>query len=479
MKPFKQDLWQSAADDVFSVLLTEQYLEGGENAYNRAVFEEGLSRFHFPAGKWRELFRVVFELRTVKKSLTWHHIAEVAPASITQQWYTELVTLVDEVRIADFDDNVHLLKQFGQRLDAIEAFESAAKSLRAGEDVEHVVNSTLGSVSVRDHREIQGETAADGASRLRSILSGTPDPVVPTGFDFIDEVTGGLRAQRLWMVAGPYKSRKTTVGYNILLNAYRAGKRPAILSLENTYDTMLATLTAMLAIEWLLKHDHAPTYAPDASVYWISADGLLQAKSGYKKWTSLKVQAIDYALNEIEKIGDGIRFYDTSAKYGALSDFASIRGVIQRDMRLYDGDVYIVDHQGLVDGQGEIYEDTRSVSKAFQRLSRIDNPHTITLIVLAQLNENAVKGESGYSAGVKGGGDSAANCDVLLTTTPIPLPGSTSDFCDDRTHIKVKFNRWGGTTTKREVIFHPESGLKMPSKTIDLTEYSMNGSGAF
>lgn len=469
MKPMNPAIWESAAEDVLALFLTEHYVTGGENFYNRAVYEMGLWAMHMPPGKWRELMGVVMQLHSEGKALNWNNITQIAPPCITEQWYSEVWTTADEKLEVDFDSNVKLLKQYGQRTDVIETLEDGIKRLREGDELDKVVDAVVSGTSSSDSQEISGETAGEGAARVRHLLSAAPAPCIPTGFDFIDEVTGGLRSQRLWILAGPYKSRKTTIGYNMILNAYRAGKSPAVMSLENTYDTMLMSFVAMLAIEWLLKQNKVQ-YAPDASVYWISADGLLQAGSGYKNWSPLKVQAIDYAIEEMERVGKGIRFYDTSPKYGGLSDFTSIRRAVRRDMRLHKGDVFLVDHQGLVDGQGEVYEDTRSVSKSFQRLSRIDQPHPITLIVLAQLNENAVKGEANYSAGVKGGGDTAANCDYLLTTTPVPLADATGDYCDDRTSVKVKFNRWGGTTRKHEVLFHPESGLKMPDKKINLAE---------
>src|SRR5690606_2131664 len=101
---------------------------------------------------------------------------------------------------------------------------------------------------------------------------------------------------------------------------------------------------------------------------------LLRAGNGYRQWTALKRQAVDYAREEFHRMGEGIRIYDTSLKGGALSDMASISSVVRRDMRLYGGNWFALDHQGLVDERGEIYEHTRSVSKSLQRLSRIQEP---------------------------------------------------------------------------------------------------------
>ncbi len=474
MRALNPQVWGSAADDVLSVLLTEQYTDEGLSGFNHAFYEKGLMTLHFPQGKHRALFQAIADLRTKKRPVTWNSIADITSGAITQQWYTELCTLCDPIRIADFNDNAAMLLEYGERAIAVDVLESAAADIREGKDREQVIDTVVSEVTSGASHDIHGETAREATKNLRARLSVPAEMGVPTGFDFIDEVTGGIRKGRMTVLAGAYKSRKTTTGMNVVLNAYRGGLKPAILSYENTIETMHASLTAMLAVDWLLKENKVP-YSPEAPVYWISPDSLLQAGSGYKKWTPLKVQAIEWALEEMDRIGDGIRFYDTSETGGELSDMRSIRRVVKRDMRLYGGDVYLVDHQGLVDADGEIYEHTRNVSKAFQRLSRITSPHQISLWVIAQLNESAIQNGAGYSAGVKGGGDTSANVDYLITTNPVQIPGMNGDFYDDRTELKVKFNRWGGTTPRKPAFFHPESGLKMEGKTVDLKELSTNG----
>lgn len=469
MRVLNPQVWASAADDVLSVLLTEQYTDAGLNGFNHAFYEKGLLTLHFPQGRYRALFQAIADLRMNKRPVTWNSIADKVSGAVTQQWYTELCTLCDPIRISDFNDNAAMLLEYGERAIAAETLEDGARKIRDGEDREAVLDGVVSDITSGIAHDIEGETAGAATKNLREKLKQTPSPVNPTGFDFIDDVTGGIRKGRMMVLAGAYKSRKTTIGYNVALNAHRNGLKPAVLSLENTIETMHASFTAMLAVDWLLKQGQVK-YSPDASVYWISPDTLLQAGAGYKRWADLKVKAIEWALDEMDRIDKGIRFYDTSETGGALADMRSIKGVIKRDMRLYGGDVYLVDHQGLVDADGEIYEHTRKVSKDFQRLSRITAPHQIFLMVIAQLNESAIQNGAGYSAGVKGGGDTSANVDYLITTNPVQIPGTNGDFYDDRTEVKVKFNRWGGTTPRKTTFFHPESGLKMDSTTIDLNK---------
>ncbi|MDA8115734.1 MAG: hypothetical protein M0Z43_13570 [Acidithiobacillus sp.] len=459
-------IWQSAADDVLAVLLTEQYTDKGTNGFNRAVHECGLMSYHLPEGKWRDLMGAILDLRLGQKAVSWNNLASILSGRVTEQWYTELVTLCDVTRIADFGDNVTLLMDYGSRMAVVDSLEQAAKDLRDGDaNIDERVNLLVSDITTVGETKIVDETAGDSDARLALVFDAEPPPVIPTGIGFVDDAIGGLREQRMLVLAGAYKSRKTTLMLNWLLRAYRAGKRPAVLSWENTITMTMMQLIAMLAVEWLIQCGRV-TYAPDAPVFWISADGLMQAGRGYKRWASLKVEALDYARAELKRMGDGMRFYDRTPSGGGLSDLPSARAVIRRDMRLYGGDVFGLDHQGLIDANGEVFEHTRSVSKYLQGLSRITEPHSISLIVLAQLNENAIANTSGYSAGVKGGGDTSANADYVLRTTPVKLPATEDKYYDDRIELQVKHNRWGATTAREIVMFHPESGLVMPHQTV-------------
>lgn len=464
MTAFNVQIWQSAADDLLAVLLTEQYTDKGTNAFNLAVHDHGLMGYHLPPGKWRELLVAIIALRIAQKAVNWNNLATLVNDLVNEQWYADLIQLCDITRLSDFSDNLALLIEYGNRMAVVDSLEQTAQDLRAGSDLDESVNLLISDITTVGETKISDETAGASDERLRLIFEEEPPPVVPTGIAFLDNAIGGLRQERMLVLAGAYKSRKTTLMLNWLLKAWRAGKRPAVLSWENTITMTMMQLVAMIAVEWLLKDGRVP-YTADAPAYWISADRLMQAGRGYKTWSALKVEAIDYARAELKRIGDGIRFYDRSSGGGNLSDLNSARAVLRRDMRLYGGDVYGFDHQGLIDAEGEVFEHTRSVSKYLQGLSRLTDPHSISLIVLAQLNENAIANSSGYSAGVKGGGDTSANADYVLRTTPIKLSGTEDKYYDDRIELQVKHNRWGVTTSRETVLFHPESGLYLPSVT--------------
>lgn len=467
MNAINPQVWQSAAEDVLSVLVTEQYTDTSYGAFHRALDKANLFPYHLPPGKWRALLVAIIELRLEHRVVNWNSLANRVGDALPSGWYAELVTLCDSTRIADFDDNLTLLMDVGRRMVVVEALEQAAADLRSGSNPDETVNDLISDITSVGEQKIAAETAGASAERLAHIFEQEPPPVTPTGIRFIDDAIGGLRQQRMLVLAGAYKSRKTTLMLNWVLNAYRAGQRPAVLTWENSIETTQMQMIAMLAVEWLFKDGHVP-YSPDAPLYWLSADGLMQAGRGYKAWTSLKVQAIDYARAELIAAGDGIRFYDRSPRGGSLSSLTSARSVIRRDMRLYGGNIFGLDHQGLIDAEGEVYEHTRSVSKYLQGVSRITDPHSITLIVLAQLNESAIANGGGYSAGVKGGGDTSSNADYVLRTTPIEVVGGK--YYDDRIELQVKHNRWGVTTGKETVMFHPESGLVMPSRMVQFSE---------
>lgn len=461
------ETWQSVAEDVLAPLLVEQYIEGKSEYFESAYMEEGLFPHHFPNGRWRSLYSCIVQLRNQKKAVNWNNLSSIVSSTVNSDWFTDVSTLADPIRMLDFDDNVAKLIEIGNRMTAVDSLEQAADNLRRGEDLQFTIQSVIDDITTVGERRIENETAEGASEAVDQIFESDPVVGAPTGIEFIDDSIGGLIAGRMMMLAGAYKSRKTTCMINWILSAYRAGKLPAILSFENSKQVTTMQIIAMLAIEYLFEQKKI-AYTSEASAFWISADQLMRMGKTYKqKWAGLKAEAVEYARDTFRDMKKGIRIYDQSHKGGNLSDIDSCRSVIIRDMHLYGGNIFAIDHQGLIDAPSkEIYEGTRYVSKQLMKISRYSDPHPISLLVLAQLNEETIKSNTKkekYTTGIKGGGDTNANADYVIRTTPVPDPINRK-FHNDRVEIQVKLTRWSGGTGKHIVKFHPESGLLMPDQ---------------
>lgn len=457
------DMWHSIAEDVLAALLVENYIAGESQYFDYAYYEAGLSEYYFPTGRWQSLYSAIVSLRLDDEAVNWNTIVDRVVSTVGEDWFADVVTMGDAMRLADFVSNVRSLLELGERMRTIERFECAAEALRRGVSVENLVDRTISDLTLSGNRHIERETAEGSFGRIISIFEEQPQAAYSTGINFVDTAIGGMSPGRLMMLVGPYKSRKTTIALNLMLSAFDQGASCAFLSFENSIEVTALQLVAMLAVRWMRQQPE--TLGEPEAIFWISGDMLMRVGVHYKEWKSVKRRAVDYARDQLAQMGDRIRFYDRSDSGGALSDMASIRAVVSRDKRLYGGDWYCVDHQGLIDASGEIYESTRYISKEMQALSRASSPNKAFLCVLSQMSEAAIKARKAYSSGAKGGGDSNANADFVLRTMPIRDPSGGDDkYYDDRIKLQVKHNRWGTSTGFQQVFFHPQSGLHSPDK---------------
>lgn len=470
-KPMNGRVWDSAADDVLSVLVTEQYVTDGENHFNRAWHELDMALWHMPPGKRRDLLNAVVQLHETGRGVNWNNVADVGGAGITVEWFGEIVRLCDATRMGrTFDENVKLLREYGETARVVTVLENTTTALKKGEPRDAEIDLLMRTLAYAGTDSLRDTSAAGAAARLQAMLSEETMPDVSTGLDWLDEHTQGIQPAKLWYLAGPYKSSKTRVCYNVALSLAEQDIPAVVLSRENQERAIAAQFVAMLATRWLLAR---VAYDPDSPAYGVSPARLIKAKRAYKNWTPrVLVEAVDEGIKQFRALGNFLHIYDASPEGGRLSDITSIRRAVQRHKRLYGlkkaGDlsaVYLLDHLGLVKREGEVYERTSATSNDLQALSREDDKHPIALVVLAQLNEATIKaGADDYSAGVKGGGDPSADADTLLTTHPVKRDG---DYANDRTTLKIKYNRWGAAGKTVTEYFHPGSGLRLTGDTAE------------
>lgn len=465
--------WESAADDVLSVLVTEQYVTDADNYFNAAWHERGLALHHMPAGRQRALLDAVLMLHDAGRGVNWNNVADVGNAAITEQWFAEIVTLADPTRMGrTFYENLDICREHGETARVVEALEETSGNLKRGGKRDVEVDLLITTLSQDAARPMRDTSATGGAARLEALLQEAQRPTVATGIDWLDGATRGLLPAQLWYLSGPYKSSKTRIGYNVALAAAEQDTPVAILSRENQEPVIAAQIVSMYAARYLL--DKGVPYDPTQRVWWISPTGLLQARREYRNWQpAVRVEAVRHGLKQYAALANRLHIFDATPDGGALSDITSIRRAIQRHKRLHgartDGTlcgVYVVDHLGLIKRDGTVYEKTAATSNDFQSLSREDSAHPITLLILAQQSESVVNaGDDAYGSNVKGAGEPSADADVLLTTKPVKVAG---DYANDRTRLTVKLNRFGPSGGKRDVVFHPDSGLILPEHLAEI-----------
>ena len=444
--------WELAADDVIAVGLVMP----GE--LDRARFEAGLRADHMPTPAHRAALQALYELRDENKPAHDTLVMDRAGGAVAAEWLAQRVMLFDETRIgAVLLENARMCVQQAARKTKIAVLRAAAQRLSQNDDMEIVINDVVNALLAESDTAIERETAGEHGRDFRAYMDAAPDRFISTGIPWIDALTGGIASDgRLWWIGGAYKSRKTTLAWNILLSALLTNDdiSCAMLNKEINIRYNNAALVAMLAAGCL----KAKGLLRDKQNV-ISADNLYRARAGYKRWELQYVEAVDWAIARYWQLEKRLRLYDAQPERGGLHDLASIERVIKRDIALYGGRVFFIDYLQLFHAPGEIYERVSAMSLALQSLAVRYN---VTLFVLAQLNEETIRhGVSGYSPGVKGGGDPAQTANYFLITR---YKQGEYENDDTKLQIEMKLSRHGiGGGVKTALDIDAASGLLLES----------------
>lgn len=454
----KQQLsaWEMAADDVLAVMYYDR------TAYERAVWEIGLMADMWPNERYRAAYRAIADLwNEGREQLHDTLVVERAAGHVDATWLAQRAAGYDTLVIEAFADNVEVLIREGQRARRVRATEELLRGLRSGnashDDIANAVYDLTADTGLRITRETAGEHGED----IEAYLNSPQDKLHPTGIEWVDTLTGGLVPGRLWWIGGPYKSRKTSFALNILLSSVlsNGGVSAAMLSAEMPRQDVGLQMIAMLAAGYLR--------AAGEDIYkhtLLSAENLSRARQGYKRWPGRLPQAVAFAARRYREIEKRLRIYDRSQQGGGLSDYASIERLVKRDIAMYDANLFVLDYLQLLNAPGNsLYEKVAYLSLRLQELTVREN---ITMIVLAQLNEDTIRNGSSYSPGVKGGGDPAATANYFLTTSY-----KTGDYEDDDTKLQVQMklsrHSMSGGPVRTPLDIHPASGLVLDSRWID------------
>lgn len=444
--------YEIASDDLLSVMALN------EDEYTRIRFEYGLTEKMFPMGWHREMAAAVYALRESGQPVHDSLIKERCP-NAPLNWILQVLTLYDETRTNGVaKENARLVKNEGLRLGTLRLLEIAKEQLESGKSRETVSDNLINLLSsIGSGGLVQNVRASEHAAlnrKARELPRNNASPL--TGLQWWDESQIRYEAGQIWWIAGAYKSRKTTLAFNLALAAALDGQSVGILSKEMGQDRVQSIIEAMLAVGHLGQNGLiGKTYQQNGHEIqfdWISGKWIRNIGLGYKHGHPMRVQALEWAFETYQNLP--LRVYDASPERGGLSDMASIQRVISRDMQHDKGTIFFVDFFQLFADSS--YEEIANLAKQLQAFA---SKKKITLVMLAQRNEDSIKGGESYSAGIKGGGDASATADYLFITRykESEEDGLADNFLD----LQIKHAREdaAGSKLRRKLKIHPQSGL--------------------
>jgi archaellum biogenesis ATPase FlaH len=456
--------WEISADEVLAVLLRN------DKAYQQACYEWSLKAFHMPPGPRRFTMHAINALRRANEPVHIAALVDRSDGQVTPGWLAERVAAYSEAMLGErFKSNVEICRSRAKAYQDVTNMQYAIDELKkAGDEDERrrIVGEVISNLGTEADTSIEDSTATATAARFLDMLDAPPLPTLTTGVTWLDNNTGGLMRKQIWWIAAAYKKRKSTLMRNMAIGLLRKGASVTIAAREGSQELVTAQIIAMLAVEQLHREGvHDARDSRGVPLDMISATLLMKLRNTYKRvMDKRQVQAISIAVREYMSWGNRLRIYDTTEEHGGLSDFQSLETVIERDIQMYGVDVVFVDYfQLFTAGHSTMYDNASHMARQAQQIAAEKN---IAMVMLAQLNEESVKGSNdNYSPGVKGGGDPAATADFLLTTD-YPK-NSDGDSVFTRLRIMIKLARHGEAQKFTEVPIHPASGLILPTVEIE------------
>lgn len=466
--------WQMAADEVLAVMLDSQ--EG----FERARYELSVQIAHFPPGPYRETVRALDAVRMTGGT---PHITTLhTDSKVDLTWLSDRYVLAhaaSKLRGPVLTENVRRMKEYATAYAHREIMAWGVQALVAAEtrekraEVVSTVMTRLGQDHTDDIKDAHASVVADD---IDALLAEEPRPGLNTGIVWLDVATGGIQRGNLWIVAAPYKRRKSTLARIMALNQALAGYSVTIAALEGSQREWALDFVCMLAVRWLHANGHWEKTYKGIPLHEISTPLLLNLGNNYKTvLPDVKVQAISAGVKAYRALGERLRIYDAQPQHGGLGTLESVITVINRDMARYKADVIYVDHlQEISAGLSSEFEDT---TRSVRTLRNAAVAKDVSIVLLAQLNEEAVKfGPRSASAGIKGGGAAPAAADKILTTGYPKRSDDTEDT--DRLLLKVAFARRGAAGLSESFAMHPPTGWLIPTEVHTIDNSAVRGTHA-
>jgi replicative DNA helicase len=463
--------YELAADDVLAVMLND------ETCRQQAVYEYSIMPAHMPTLAHRKLYEAILACMAAGEPIHDTALLEKCGSVVTLDFLSQRAVLSDDSRKRALPFNAAKIRKHGMSAGTRNILKIADDELAAGKPYDNVTARLVTALTSLDSgEEVIGETADARADKLSDLLDSEPVTLPSTGLPWLDLLTGGVDRGHIWWIGAPYKSRKSTVMLNIAVGMLMSwftrgcvGEPPSvgIGSGEMFTERIDAQIAAMLAVAYIKRRgwwqERFTIGSTAYPLHMISADTILKARANHRSWDPRRVEAIRFAVNQLRAFGKASRVYDRRPKSGNLTSFQHLISAIRRDKHIHKANVFFVDYLQIFRPPSEKLFDF--MSSAALELQTLAGNEGVTLVVLAQQNEETIKTGAGYSAGIKGGGDAAATADYLLTSLY-----KSGDLADDDTKIELtmKLSRhgMGGGDTKRQMDIHPMSGLLMESDWI-------------
>lgn len=345
--------------------------------------------------------------------------------------------------VADFndDDNRHLVYNLEQlrTLGTIAELRSFGRDLASLEDLEDI-SGTVDEITTRLSGIVAGSATRSSDSKSVSDsawreVEERQEPGIPTGLRWFDRHAGGLwRGMNYWLVAA-YKQGKSTVMRNCVLKAASLNNPVGVFVAEGSRELLALDCQAMLAASILI----------DQGVKNPRLNGLFIRRHYWAKEdiTKQEIEAID----EARQVWDGlpIHLWDTR---DTIRNHSTLRYLVKRG-RVHHGITSFWGDYSQLFGSGNLFDRQSATALLVQDIA---NSEGVAFCMLAQKNEESIKGsQEQYSAGVKGGGDAAAAADFLLVPQ---IDGDAPNFLT----INLKYSRHT-RPLRGEHYINPASGL--------------------
>jgi replicative DNA helicase len=301
--------------------------------------------------------------------------------------------------------------------------------------------------ATQEFYQILDGSADERPHDIRSILAAArerpADPVTPTGLRWLDDMAKGWQSSKIWAISGQYKARKTTIAMYLLMRALSQGKNISVFTVDDDRETFARQIVAMWATA-ILRHRGVP-----ANEWRLDADFLALPAP---QRTPAQHQAISQAEARLEGIWDRLRVYDVSDFGG---EYEHIERALRRDVLLHGCNMYLIDFlQDLELDPKSPYRQrggsqTDTLRAIVRQLKAITKRYKLTALWISQLNDQALQGRSGKSAGTMGGIVIPAACDYLVETKK-----------EDDWHFTISL-RFGRRTANGAMTYNvnPPSGL--------------------
>lgn len=347
------------------------------------------------------------------------------------------------VSAAEVDANIGIVLAQGQ----LNSIHKVGQKLAAANGNAATVLDEAEAEIARIHRMGTATVSPAPAERVGQLEAELEQPVkggVTTGLTLFDTVTYNWRPGAGTLIASRYKGRKSTLVRNIVLAAAARGHGVSLAICEDGKLDFDAACVAMIA-NLLLQNG----YISGASF----SDAEVKLSGDYLRWTrGWRNNAGQYrAVKRAFAIYKALPIYVTDMS-DHQGDPLKIRAGWRRDVMSHHCRIVAVDYIQIMGWSGQSHADRAQQQEVWLRAT-MGELHQAHGIAVAQLSEEGVKGGSGYSPGIRGGGALAAGGHTIITTD------YDSEKAADQLTVKVKLARAARMGQREDYTIEPNSGV--------------------